>query len=247
MTAIPSDRPVCSVEPDETCAEPVKALPAAVLAHLGDQLKQSFTVPQDGALPCYFADNLSRLEARLAERREHAAAALGAQLVEAIPALRAFAFSLTYDPDRSDDLVQDTLVRAWAKADTFTPGTHLIAWLFTILRNLFYSEQRKRKREVEDVDGAHADRLIALPDHQIRLDLADFRVALDTLPVAQREALLLVGAQGFSYEETAEICGVAIGTIKSRVNRARTMLVQRLGMDSTKDFGLDATMRSVAS
>ena len=165
-------------------------------------------------------------------------------LIAAIPALRAFAFSLTYDPDRSDDLVQDTLVRAWAKADTFTPGTHLIAWLFTILRNLFYSEQRKRKREVEDIDGAMAEQLSALPEQEIRVELAEFGQALSSLPAAQREALILIGAQGFSYEETAAICGCAVGTIKSRVNRARTILVERLGMAGTGDIGTDATTRA---
>jgi RNA polymerase sigma factor (sigma-70 family) len=233
-------------DPHEDEDPTVGILPVAVLSHIGEQLRRAFAPPEADDLPSQFAENLARLEARLTDRRNAAAERLRSDLTAAIPALRAFAFSLTYDPDRSDDLVQDTLVRAWAKADTFTPGTHLIAWLFTILRNLFYSEQRKRKREVEDVDGAHADRLIALPDHQIRLDLADFRVALDTLPVAQREALLLVGAQGFSYEETAEICGVAIGTIKSRVNRARTMLVQRLGMEGSDDIGLDAVTRAAS-
>ncbi len=91
-----------------------------------------------------------------------------ALLLGSIPALRAFAFSLTRDFDRSDDLVQDTLVRAWTKADSFTPGTNLYAWLFTILRNLFYSEQRKRRREVEDADGVMAGRLTALPDQEAR-------------------------------------------------------------------------------
>lgn len=165
-------------------------------------------------------------------------------LIAALPALRAFAYSLTYDADRSDDLVQDTLLRAWAKADSFTPGTHLIAWLFTILRNLFYSEQRKRKREVEDVDGALAEGLCALPEQEIRVELAEFGAALGALPVAQREALILIGAQGLSYDETAQVCGVPVGTIKSRVNRARIALVGRLGMSGTGDIGADAVTRA---
>ncbi len=109
-------------------------------------------------------------------------------LLGAIPALRAFAFSLTYDLDRSDDLVQDTLVRAWINAASFRRGTNLTAWLFTILRNLFYSEQRKRKREVEDADGVHAGRLTSLPEQEVRMEMAQFQSALNQLPAAQREA-----------------------------------------------------------
>ncbi|HEX8416149.1 MAG TPA: sigma-70 family RNA polymerase sigma factor [Methylobacterium sp.] len=165
-------------------------------------------------------------------------------LLGAIPALRAFAFSLTYDLDRSDDLVQDTLIRAWTKADSFQRGTNLTAWLFTILRNLFYSEQRKRKREVEDADGVHAARLTSLPEQEIRIELREFRNALDQLPHSQREALVLVGAQNFTYEEAAAICGVAVGTVKSRVSRARGRLVEALGMAGTADIGADALTRA---
>lgn len=165
-------------------------------------------------------------------------------LLGAIPALRAFAFSLTYDLDRSDDLVQDTLVRAWTKADSFTRGTNLTAWLFTILRNLFYSEQRKRKREVEDADGQHAGRLTSLPEQEVRLEMQEFRSALDALPVTQREALVLVGAQSFTYEEAAAICGVAVGTMKSRVSRARGRLIDMLGMNGTGEIGADAVTRA---
>ncbi|GJE29377.1 sigma-70 family RNA polymerase sigma factor [Methylobacterium organophilum] len=165
-------------------------------------------------------------------------------LLAAIPALRAFAFSLTYDLDRSDDLVQDTLVRAWTKADSFRRGTNLTAWLFTILRNLFYSEQRKRKREIEDADGAHAARLSSLPEQEIRVEMGEFRAALDRLPYSQREALILVGAQNFTYEEAAAICGVAVGTVKSRVSRARGRLIEALGMQGTDDIGADGLTRA---
>lgn len=165
-------------------------------------------------------------------------------LLGAIPALRAFAYSLTYDLDRSDDLVQDTLVRAWTKSDSFRRGTNLTAWLFTILRNLFYSEQRKRKREVEDADGIMAGRLTSLPEQEIRVELAEFSAALDLLPLSQREALILVGAQNFTYEEAAEICGVAVGTVKSRVSRARGRLIESLGMQGCDDIGADAITRA---
>ncbi|KQP10070.1 MAG: sigma-70 family RNA polymerase sigma factor [Methylobacterium sp.] len=167
-------------------------------------------------------------------------------LLGAIPALRAFAFSLTYNLDRSDDLVQDTLVRAWTKADSFQRGTNLTAWLFTILRNLFYSEQRKRKREVEDADGVHAARLTSLPEQEIRVEMREFQEALDGLPLSQREALVLVGAQSFTYEEAAAICGVAVGTMKSRVSRARGRLIETLGMTGTGDIGADALTRAAA-
>ena len=165
-------------------------------------------------------------------------------LLGAIPSLRAFAFSLTYDLDRSDDLVQDTLVRAWTKSDSFRRGTNLTAWLFTILRNLFYSEQRKRKREVEDADGLIAEGLASLPEQEVRVEMREFREALDLLPYAQREALILVGAQSFTYEEAAEICGVAVGTIKSRVSRARVRLIESLGMKGCDDIGADAMTRA---
>ncbi len=165
-------------------------------------------------------------------------------LLGAIPALRAFAFSLTYDLDRSDDLVQDTLVRAWVKADSFTRGSNLTAWLFTILRNLFYSEQRKKKREVEDADDVLAGKLASLPEQEVRLELREFREALDLLPYSQREALVLVGAQNFTYEEAAEICGVAVGTIKSRVSRARFRLTESLGMNGCAEIGADAVTRA---
>ncbi|GJD30639.1 ECF RNA polymerase sigma factor EcfG [Methylobacterium adhaesivum] len=167
-------------------------------------------------------------------------------LLAAIPALRAFAYSLTYNLDRSDDLVQDTLVRAWTKAESFQRGTNLTAWLFTILRNLFYSEQRKRKREVEDAEGVHAGRLTSLPEQEIRVEMREFQTALDTLPLSQREALVLVGAQSFTYEEAAAICGVAVGTMKSRVSRARGRLIETLGMTGTDDIGADALTRAAA-
>lgn len=158
--------------------------------------------------------------------------------------LRAFAISLTNDVDRADDLVQDTVMRAIANIDRFQPGTNLTAWLFTILRNLFHSEFRKRRREVEDADGSYAARLVSLPMQDARLDFDDLRLALGKLPDDQREAVLLVGASGFSYEETAEICGVAIGTVKSRVNRARKRLAEMLAIEQASDLGPDCVTRA---
>jgi RNA polymerase sigma-70 factor, ECF subfamily len=165
-------------------------------------------------------------------------------MLGAVPSLRAFAISLTGNFDRADDLVQDTLVRALANIDRFERGTNLNAWLFTILRNLFHSEWRKMKREVEDIDGAYAARLSTIPEQGGRLDLEDFRTALSKLPPDQREALLLVGAQGFAYEDAAQICGVAVGTIKSRVNRARARLANLLAVEDAEDLGPDRLTRA---
>jgi RNA polymerase sigma-70 factor (ECF subfamily) len=165
--------------------------------------------------------------------------ALRDQLLAALPSLRAFALSLAGNGDRADDLVQDTIVRAWSNLDRYQDGTNLQAWLFTILRNHFYSEHRKRQREVEDVDGAYSASLVAIPDQNAHLDFQDFQRALLRLPVDQREALLLVGAQGFSYEEAAVICGCAMGTIKSRISRARTRLAELLSLNEAEDLGPD--------
>lgn len=145
-------------------------------------------------------------------------------IIAAIPGLRAFGLSLTSKSDRADDLVQETMMKAWKHHESFEPGTNMKAWLYTILRNEFYSQLRKRKREVEDADGVHSSKVAVNPEQEGHLDMADLRIALAKLPEDQREAIILVGASGFSYEEAADICTVAVGTIKSRVNRARARL-----------------------
>jgi RNA polymerase sigma-70 factor, ECF subfamily len=166
------------------------------------------------------------------------------EMLAAVPSLRAFAMSLAGNADRADDLVQDTLVRAVANIHRFEVGTNLNAWLFTILRNLFHSEYRKRRREVEDADGSYAARLLVPPEQGARLDFEDFRKALARIPLDQREALLLVGAEGLSYEEAAQICEVAVGTIKSRVNRARSRLVEMLAVEEGPEFDADPTIKA---
>lgn len=161
-------------------------------------------------------------------------------LLAAIPSLRAFAMSLSQNADKADDLVQETLVKAWDKHESFQMGTNIKAWLFTILRNEFYSQMRKRGREVQDSDGVMTARLAVHPSQHGVLDLEDFRVALEQLPDDQREAVILIGASGFSYEEAAEICGCAVGTIKSRVSRARARLQDILQIAGEDEFGPDA-------
>lgn len=158
------------------------------------------------------------------------------ELVVHLSALRAFALSLTRNPASADDLVQETILKAWSNIDRFAPGTNMRAWLFTILRNSFYSSRRKLRREVADADGMHAAKLATKPDHDGRLALADFKTAFDRLPDEQREALILVGASGFAYEEAAEMCGVAVGTIKSRANRGRRRLAELLGLVEGEDL-----------
>jgi RNA polymerase sigma-70 factor (ECF subfamily) len=166
-------------------------------------------------------------------------------MLAAVPSLRAFAISLSGNIDRADDLVQETLLRAIANIDSFQPGTNMSAWMFTILRNLFRSEYRKRRREVEDTDGSYAESLKSHPEQSSRLEFQEFRAALAKLPPDQREALILVGASGFSYEEAASICDCAVGTIKSRVNRARTRLADLLSIESAEDFGPDQSTRAI--
>ncbi|WP_262269127.1 sigma-70 family RNA polymerase sigma factor [Microvirga yunnanensis] len=165
------------------------------------------------------------------------------EMLGAIPHLRAFAISLTGNVTQADDLVQTALLRGLEYIDKYQPGTNMQAWLFTILRNLFYTERRRKRREVEDPDGLMAGNLAVLPGQGAHLDFADMQAALAKLSVEQREALLLVAAEGVSYEEAAQICGTNIGTIKSRVNRARTRLAELMEL-SLEDLGPDRLVRA---
>ena len=171
------------------------------------------------------------------------------ELVDHLPALRAFALSLTREGASADDLVQDTIVKAWTNMDKFQVGTNLRAWLFTILRNTFYSARRKTRREVSDTDGIHAARQATRPEHDGRLAMNDFKVAFEQLPDEQREALVMVGASGFSYEEAAEMTGVAVGTVKSRANRGRKRLAELLHLKDGEEFEMTdrATMAVMAN
>lgn len=153
------------------------------------------------------------------------------ELLNLIPEMRAFAYSLCGNPHRADDLVQETLVKAWSHHSSFKPGTNMRAWLFTILRNEFYSQLRKTRREVEDIDGTYSSRLSTPPSQESHIEMDEMKVALGKLPEDQREAIILVGASGLSYEEAAEICGTAVGTMKSRVSRARTRLGALLNLE----------------
>lgn len=146
------------------------------------------------------------------------------KLAELIPHLRAFARNLCGNATMADDLVQDALLKAWNARESYEEGTNLKAWTFTILRNVFYSEKRRSwRRQPLDPEVAEAT-LVANDDPASSMELLTLRNALARLPEDQREALILVGAGGMAYEEAAEICGCAVGTIKSRVSRARNSL-----------------------
>ena len=170
------------------------------------------------------------------------------QLLAAVPKLRAFALALCGRSPAADDLVQETLVKAWANLTSFEPGSNMIGWLYTILRNEFYSEFRKRRHEVADHDGIFAARLASAPTQEDHIHFLDFRDALGRLADDHREALMLVGASGLSYEDAAAMCGCAVGTMKSRVNRARAKLAAILvgtsavstGRDTAWDAAIDA-------
>ena len=172
-------------------------------------------------------------------------------MVALVPQLHTFARSLTRDGVRADDLVQEALMRAFDNIERFKPGTNLKAWLFTIVRNEHYSQLRRRKFEAHGVDTSLLPEPSVPPDHDGKLELRDLNRALSTLSPGQRTALILVSASGFSYEEAAAICGCAVGTIKSRVARARETLLEMLEgrqplPESDEDFDQDDVVSAVS-
>jgi RNA polymerase sigma-70 factor (ECF subfamily) len=176
-------------------------------------------------------------------------AAARAAMLSTIPDLRAFAFSLCGSRDQGDDLVQETLLRAWAHLADFQEGTNMAAWLFTILRNHFVNECRRRRRWVEDVDGQIAERVTTVPEQEGWAISTDLHYALTRLPVHQRDAVILVGAAGKTLEEAALICGCEIGTIKSRVHRGRARLAELMTADAPsldEDEAVGASQRHAA-
>jgi RNA polymerase sigma-70 factor (ECF subfamily) len=207
-------------------------LDAAVQAHLGAQLRALYGDPASAALP----QDLRRLADRVAQviraHTEPVNQAFIDGIMDSLLPLRRFAISLTKDQERAEDLVQDTVLRAISKQEKFEEGSNLQAWLFTILRNSFFSAQRRTQREVEDADGSLAAELIVIPDQEDKIVFQELEVALTKLPQEQREAIVLVAMEGMSYEETAAAVGCAVGTIKSRVNRARTKPAELLHVEA---------------
>jgi RNA polymerase sigma-70 factor, ECF subfamily len=168
------------------------------------------------------------------------------EVVALIPALRAFAWSLSHNGSDADDLVQDTLIKAWTNRDKFEPGTNLRAWMFTILRNTYYTHVLRRRREVRDEQGEYAGQLRTPATQDWSVAMRTLQLALQRLPAEHREALILVGAAGLSYEEAAEICGCALGTIKSRVNRARARLLKIMDAQDANDVMVMDLMPAVS-
>jgi RNA polymerase sigma-70 factor (ECF subfamily) len=211
-------------------------LDSGIQAHLGQHLRTCYGDPVGTKLPHSLTRLLDRLAQAIRARNEPVNEGFANGVLASVTSLRAFAISLTRDADQAEDLVQETLLRAISKHEQFVDGTNLQAWLFTILRNQFFSEHRKSLREVEDGDGSYAASMIALPDQEDRVMIHDLEAALDKLPEGQREAIMLVGVDGLSYEEAAQVLGCAVGTVKSRVNRARNCLAEFMRLAREDDF-----------
>jgi RNA polymerase sigma-70 factor, ECF subfamily len=199
------------------------------------------------------ASDRTRRYGRTSDAGETGTAAVGAdprdEIITYLGPMRAFAISLTRNMAAADDLVQDTVIKAWSNIDKFQDGTNMQAWLFTILRNTFYSDLRKRRNVVADPDGIHAATLYERPAHNGRLMFGDFRRAFDQLSDEHREVLILVGASGFSCEQAAGMMGVAVGTVKSRTNRARKRLATLMGLEEGEGVldGVDGATEAVMS
>ena len=215
-----------------------------ILAYLGRHMRDLYGPTDPVSAPQIFTALLARLERALAAQGEALSSEVRNGMLAAMPSLRAFARSLLRDYTRADDLVQETLMKAWKHRQSFQSGTNLEAWLFIIMRNTFYTEGRKKKWEVQDIDGTVAEHLSTAPSQGDRLDLQDMLVALQQLPEVQREALVLIVLNGISYEEAAVVMQCKLGTVKSRVCRGRERLAQILGYSSV-DLGSDRITRSV--
>ena len=221
-------------------------LPDSVQYHLGHLLAATYA--QDNVEPTIadrFAELLRLLDGAFGRAQDGREKAFQASLLAMVPNLQRFARSLLRGHGGADDLLQNTLLRAWRSRASFAPGTNLEAWLFTIMRNQFYNEHRKRGREVQDEDGAQAERMVSLPEQGGHLDLSDVQAALDRLAPPMRQALVLVAIENLTYEETAAVMQCRIGTVKSRVWRARTQLAEMLGYTGL-EVGSDDVMLAAA-
>jgi RNA polymerase sigma-70 factor (ECF subfamily) len=221
-------------------------LPDSVQYHLGHLLAATYA--QDSVEPPIadrFAELLTLLDAAFGKAQDGREKEFQTSLLAMVPNLQRFARSLLRNHVGADDLLQNTLLRAWRSRASFAPGTNLEAWLFTIMRNQFYNEHRKRGREVQDEDGTQAERMVSLPEQGGHLDLSDVRTALDRLAPLMRQALVLVAIENLTYEETAAVMNCRIGTVKSRVWRARTQLAEMLGYTGL-EVGSDDVMLAAA-
>ncbi|MBP1183511.1 sigma-70 family RNA polymerase sigma factor [Methylobacterium sp. PvR107] len=230
----------------DTIAAQAPRLPDSVQYHLGHLLAATYA--QDSVQPPIadrFAELLTLLDAAFGKAQDGREKTFQTSLLAMVPNLQRFARSLLRNPVGADDLLQNTLLRAWRSRASFAPGTNLEAWLFTIMRNQFYNEHRKRGREVQDEDGTQAERMVSLPEQGGHLDLSDVRTALDRLAPSMRQALVLVAIENLTYEQTATVMNCQIGTVKSRVWRARTQLAEMLGYTGL-EVGSDDVMLAAA-
>ncbi|ACA16313.1 RNA polymerase, sigma-24 subunit, ECF subfamily [Methylobacterium sp. 4-46] len=218
-------------------------LPEPVRDHLGHALRELYGAHQTAELSSSLQALLDQLTKALDAQSDADLRAFHAGLMKALPSLRAFAISMAGRTAEADDLVQETVLRGWQNRERFTPGTNLDAWLFTIMRNHFYSLRRKRSREVEDDEGQYAAMLAVAPRQDHGVSLVEVQEALSRLPPDMRETLVLVGVQELTYEQVAAMMGVAVGTIKSRVNRARSRLAALLGYTG-RELQADAMIQS---
>ncbi|KQP33307.1 RNA polymerase subunit sigma-24 [Methylobacterium sp. Leaf102] len=221
LTSIVTDEP-----------SPSEGLPRHVQDQIGARLNELIpsvnTVDADTRL----GRVLLRLRAALldAEAERQVTKAFGDELIAVVPRLRRFALLRTGNAAEADDMVQATLMRAWEHRSQFRTGTNLVAWLFTILRNIHLNQRKRFRREVEDVDGVIAGSVSAPPEQEHRVALAELQFALNDLPPEQRETLLLVMVDGLLHTEAAMVLGCQVGTVKSRVSRARERLALALGL-----------------
>jgi RNA polymerase sigma-70 factor, ECF subfamily len=216
----------------------------AIRDHIGERLGALFAPVVEGT-PAALLDLVAKLTQVLSARDDAATKDFRDGLLTALPHLRAFAISLSGSPHRADDLVQETMLKALRNSDKFEAGSNLQGWLFTILRNQFHTEYRKWHREVADPDGIFAGKLGVMPEQEAKVGHEDLLAALAKVPAEQREALILVGAQGITYEEAAEICRVPIGTIKSRVNRGRARLAALLSVEDGDYAGNGVSLAAI--
>ena len=196
--------------------------------YLSLPLQEYFKLTERAPLPSRLVELIARFDASTEVQGHTVAFEFRDDLIKALPALRTFALSLCGNVSRADDLVQETCIRAWTHWDRFRQGSNFKAWLYTILRNYFLSDIRKYRREIEDADETHAGQLTVLPDQEDASTLQIVWKKIDALPLTQRQALLLVGAEGCTYEEAATKLGCQVGTVKSRVSRARAHLADSM-------------------
>lgn len=205
-------------------------LPRALHGTIGACLRSLYAPSLRAQLPRRLLTLVSQLEASSDRPQVLSPDRFRDDLLRLLPDLRRFAHSITQRADQADDLVQETFLRAWQSQDHYRAGTNLKAWTFTIMRNSFYSEKRKLRREVSDVDGAAAGRLVEPADQVHKVALQEVWSRMQTLPETQQEALMLVAAQGMTYEEASTILGCQVGTVKSRVSRARKRFPDSAGL-----------------